>query len=195
MHLWVGPSVLEQNPWGSSAAVFYVLVAGATVSGWQRLSIQVLLGMRYVELTAGLFAAEAVSNLTLSVVLAHKMGIVGVAWGTTLPSLVFNVIVTPIATCRRVGVPVVRYWIDTMARPLGAVAAAAAVVLGIAAQLDPAGGWLMLVARAAACSGFVGLVVLFAGMSRAERETVVWRPVQRLLVRKAAAPLTSEAAV
>jgi O-antigen/teichoic acid export membrane protein len=180
MNLWVGPSVLEQNPWGSAAIVFYVLAVGATLSGWQRLSIQVLLGMCRVELTAGLFAAEAVCNLMLSVVLAHKIGIVGVAWGTTAPSLLFNLVIVPIVTCRAVGVDVRQYLQATLVRPLAAAAVEAAALIAIAHQLAASSSWVTLFARAALSAIVVGAVALFIGMSKAERDATAWRPLRRL---------------
>lgn len=180
INTWIGPSVLGANRWGSAAVIFYVLVIGATVSGWQRLSIQLLLGMRLVRTTAWLFGLEAVSNLALSVVLGRRLGIVGVAWGTTIPALVFNVVVTPAVTCRAIGVSVVDYWWETMPRPLVVAAVAGAAVFATVSHLPVANGWLAIFWHAAIVGTEVGGGV-FMGMSSADRATILVGPAQRAL--------------
>lgn len=61
--------------------------------------------------------AEGVSNLTLSIVLVHFIGLNGVALGTMIPSLVIHLVVWPAATARMLGMT---RW-QIMGRTWGAV--------------------------------------------------------------------------
>jgi len=60
---------------------------------------------------------EGVGNLVLSIILARKMGIFGVAWGTTIPSLVIHLIMWPPYICELVDVPLRRYIYQSWIRP------------------------------------------------------------------------------
>jgi O-antigen/teichoic acid export membrane protein len=51
-------------------------------------------------------AAEGIANLTLSVVLVRYIGLLGAAWGTTIPSLVAGLFLLPPYCCRIVGITV-----------------------------------------------------------------------------------------
>lgn len=169
INLWVGQSVLNGNRWGSAATLFYVLAAGAVVTGWQRLSVQVLLAIQRVRTTAWLFGAEAISNLVLSIVLGRRLGIIGVAWGTAIPSLVFNLLVTPIVTCRAIDLDVWRYWRETMPRPVLAAGIAGGLLAAADSQVVMQGGWAVLFVRAAISVVVVAFIALFIGMSNDER--------------------------
>jgi len=48
---------------------------------------------------------EAITNLTLSLILSHYIGIYGVALGTLMPSLISNLILLPMYTCRQLKLP------------------------------------------------------------------------------------------
>jgi O-antigen/teichoic acid export membrane protein len=71
---------------------------------------------------AWLRIAEAVANLTLSVILVQKIGLVGVALGTAIPSFIVVALVLPPVACRIVGVGLVEYYVKAYLRPALAVA-------------------------------------------------------------------------
>jgi peptidoglycan biosynthesis protein MviN/MurJ (putative lipid II flippase) len=53
---------------------------------------------------------EAALNVTLSVILVQRYGVVGVAWGTTIPFLINTTFVYPLLFSRSLGVPVFATW-------------------------------------------------------------------------------------
>jgi O-antigen/teichoic acid export membrane protein len=82
LRLWVGPTM------ASSAATLLVLVLGMLASSVQATATQVLLALRRQRTMAVTAVLEACCNLGLSVYLATRIGIVGVALGTTIPTAV-----------------------------------------------------------------------------------------------------------
>jgi O-antigen/teichoic acid export membrane protein len=80
LRLWVGPSL------ASSAPTLVVLVLGMFASSVQATSTMVLLAMERQRTMAYVAIAEAVCNIGLSIFLATRMGILGAAVGTTVPT-------------------------------------------------------------------------------------------------------------
>jgi O-antigen/teichoic acid export membrane protein len=64
---------------------------------------------------------EAAVNLGLSIALAPRLGVVGVAWGTTLPRLANNLVFAPIYARRHLGLDPRVYWWEGILRPVLAV--------------------------------------------------------------------------
>ncbi len=64
---------------------------------------------------------EGAGNLALSMLLAHKIGIMGVAWGTVIPSLAIHLFVWPPYVCKLVGMPVWGYVFRAWLQPILAV--------------------------------------------------------------------------
>ena len=127
LRLWVGadlgPQVEDAN------TILQVLLFAAGCSAWQRVGCQVLLATRRVPLLAKLFAAEAAANIVLSILLVRRFGAIGVALGTLLPSMVFNLLVNPVLVCRRIGLRVGDYLAAVVPRPAATAVLVAAVGL------------------------------------------------------------------
>jgi O-antigen/teichoic acid export membrane protein len=64
---------------------------------------------------------EAIANLGLSIWLVGRWGVIGVAWGTVLPSWVINVVLWPRYITRLLDIPLRRYLFQSWARPALAV--------------------------------------------------------------------------
>src|SRR5262249_51128776 len=64
---------------------------------------------------------EAVVNLTLSVLLVSRLGIIGVAWGTTIPSLFVNAILWPRYITKLLDIPLRHYLFQAWFRPAVAI--------------------------------------------------------------------------
>src|SRR5258708_17741041 len=79
-------------------------LAGNIVAG------NIVLGMGKHKRFALWQCCEAVANLTLSVVLIRKIGMIGVAWGTVLPSLVSQIVVWPRYISKLLGLTVWSYF-------------------------------------------------------------------------------------
>jgi O-antigen/teichoic acid export membrane protein len=80
------------------------------------------------------FLLEAVANILLSLLLVRSYGILGVAWGLTLPRLVNCFVFSPYYARRKAGVPVREFVVDSFARPALAVAPFALLTAWIEAR-------------------------------------------------------------
>jgi O-antigen/teichoic acid export membrane protein len=78
--LWVG------NDFRSSDVILVVLVAGMLATAVQATATQVLFALERQPVMARVAIGEACANVALSVVLAHRIGAVGVAIGTAIPT-------------------------------------------------------------------------------------------------------------
>lgn len=55
---------------------------------------------------------ESIAVLTLSILLVKKYNLIGVAYGNTIPNILFNLIVIPIYACNLLKIPLLRYYFD-----------------------------------------------------------------------------------
>ncbi len=67
----------------------WILAAPLALTIAQSVAARVLYGMGRIRMFARMAMAEGVANLFLSVILVRAFGIVGVAWGTTIPHVGF----------------------------------------------------------------------------------------------------------
>ncbi len=110
--LWMGPEYAEL-----SGQVLRILsLALWSVAGYQVITATMMGLDRHRGLVPG-FLAEAICNLGLSILLIRTMGIVGSAWGTTLPRLVASLLFAPWYTRRVLGVPMRQVWSTVWIRP------------------------------------------------------------------------------
>jgi O-antigen/teichoic acid export membrane protein len=116
LRLWIagglGAEISRTN------TILQILLVAAACSAWQRMGCQVLLAIRAVPLLAKLFAAEAVLNLLFSIALVRPLGLMGVALGTLIPSVIFNLAVNPSIVCRRIDLGVGHYFRAVLPLPL-----------------------------------------------------------------------------
>jgi O-antigen/teichoic acid export membrane protein len=122
LSLWVGPEFT------SSYATLVVLTTGVLAIAIQGTAGQVLLALNRHRLMAVIAGAEAICNLGLSIVLARRYGIVGVALGTAIPAMVTSFGITLPYACRLVGVP----YASLVRRVLPPIAIAGAAYLALA---------------------------------------------------------------
>jgi O-antigen/teichoic acid export membrane protein len=133
LRLWVGSGL--GNEVGRTTLVLHILIIAAACSAWQRIGCQVLLATRQVPLVARLFGAEAILNLLLSVLLVRRFGLMGVALGTLVPSLLFNVAVNPWVVCRRIELGLTDYFRAVL--PLPALTAILVILASLAVFPTP----------------------------------------------------------
>ena len=91
---WMGPRYLDAYP------CLVVLVAGCVCSLWQLPSVSLLYGVSRHKVYALLNWIEGAANLGLSILLARRYGIVGVALGTAIPMICIKLLVQPVYVCR-----------------------------------------------------------------------------------------------
>jgi len=89
LQLWVG-SKLTPADLALSHRILMVLLGAQLIALPCGILRAFLFGSGHVRVPALIFLGEAVTNLALSIVLCLVVGIEGVAWGTTIPVVVFE---------------------------------------------------------------------------------------------------------
>jgi O-antigen/teichoic acid export membrane protein len=114
--LWMGPAYTS-----TAGPILQVLALGMCIfMSYQVLTVSVMA----VGLHKGLvpaYIAEAIMNLSLSVVLGKSMGVTGVAWGTIIPRLIMALGFAPWFCSRKLEVPARDYAMHAWVRPLTAM--------------------------------------------------------------------------
>jgi O-antigen/teichoic acid export membrane protein len=182
----IGPSFL--NRWVGDdfgAPVEWVLVFLAVAAFGQVLSIHAPLGyyqaMHLVKFPAKVLMLEALLNLGLSIWLAPRLGLTGVALATALPAVFVSGLVLPAYLCRQLAVPI-RTFLVASVLPGGSTFVAVAVVLYLAGLVMTADSYPAIFLRAA-ISLPTALLVFLATFPEDERQKV-W--ALRAIVRRTA---------
>jgi O-antigen/teichoic acid export membrane protein len=110
--LWMGSQYA-----GPSGQVLRILTLALIFSAGNQVAASTMLGISRHRTLVPLALAEAASNLVISIALVRRTGIIGVAWGTTLPSLAVNLLFWPWYVRRTLKIPVPRYVAGTWVRP------------------------------------------------------------------------------
>jgi O-antigen/teichoic acid export membrane protein len=114
--LWMGPEYRAL-----SGRVLWILSVALVFAAGNQAAASTMLGISRHKILVPVALGEAAANLVLSVALVRPMGIIGVAWGTTLPSLVVSFLFWPGYIRRTLGIPIRSYVPSTWIRPLIAV--------------------------------------------------------------------------
>jgi O-antigen/teichoic acid export membrane protein len=167
IHVWVG------SEFAGAARVVVYLAAAAAIKALTRTGIQMLHGMGDAKIPAILFSGEAVLNLTLSVILGRRMGLVGVAIGTLIAAAAIELFVLLPYMTRRIGVSLGGFLRHAVLPHLPAVVLASAA------------GWLITRADLTRLPGLAGAAVVivavygitfwFSGLRPSERARVLSR--------------------
>jgi O-antigen/teichoic acid export membrane protein len=94
--LWMGARYVE-----ISGKVLILLVIPLVFAPMRGAAQQILYGSNRHKFSAVISLGEAFTNLALSIILAYRIGAVGVAWGTLIPGVLSAGIIIPIYTLRR----------------------------------------------------------------------------------------------
>jgi O-antigen/teichoic acid export membrane protein len=113
--LWMG----EQYG-GPSGRVLQILLGSQVFALANSASGNIAYGLGRHRPVAIWAAGEALANVTLSVLLVRHLGVEGVAWGTTIPSLFTALVLWPWYACRLVDVPLRHYLWQGWLRPAAA---------------------------------------------------------------------------
>src|SRR5262249_11195796 len=155
---------------------FYLLQIGSMIAVPQRIGYQVLLGTRRVKLLALLFAAEGACNLVISLALVPSYGLIGVALGTLIPTLLFQAFVQPLSVCRCLQISLSTYCRQVLMRPALLMATLAPLFL-LARPLFPSTDWASFLFATAAMFSLTSPLVLLIGFTKSERASLLIRPV------------------
>jgi O-antigen/teichoic acid export membrane protein len=161
--LWMGAAY-----GGPSGAVLAVLAVRLAVLGATGAAANVLLGASRERAVARVLVAEAVVSVTAMLLLARPFGLLGVAWGTTVPAVTTAFLVWPWLLQRSFGVRVRDYlgasWGRALAAYLPFIGATWLVERWWPAQSLPMFVAQMVLVLPAALPG-----LWFVGLSAAER--------------------------
>ncbi len=121
IRLWMGSEYA-----GPSGRVLWILSLGLVFFAADQVATYAMMGLNKHKLVVQVVSAEALCNVALSIALVRSMGIFGVAWGTTLPSLAVSLLFWPWYMNRALGISIRDYVVSTWLRP-----ATAAIPFGL----------------------------------------------------------------
>lgn len=138
---WVGPSVGQ--PAGSLLRILTLahLPVIANSAG-----IPIALGAGRQRAVMLVSLCEGLVNLSLSYLLAKEMGLVGVALGTLIASVLAHGIAWPLLLARQLGLTWRRYWVEALRPNVAPTVIATAIFLLLRRLLPPGTGPLLLAA-------------------------------------------------
>ena len=110
--LWMGARYAE-----STYPTLVILAAPLALAMTQALGIRALFGTGKLDWYARAVMVEAIANLLLSVALARPLGIEGVALGTAIPNIAFNLALM-VFLCRQFAIGLFHYVIEVFLWPL-----------------------------------------------------------------------------
>lgn len=120
---WVGESYQD------AYIPLFLLTAAIFVDVAQSPSVSYLYGVYRHKFLAYEALAEGITNAILSIALARKYGVVGVALGTAIPLVIARLFVQPVYVCRNIGLRLRDYYVGILGR---------ATILPVIAILLPA---------------------------------------------------------
>ncbi len=154
LSLWLGPEYAD-----TSYRVLVILALPLALTLSQSVSGRILYGTGQLRWFARATMAEALANLLLSVALVRRLGIEGVAWGTTIPNVVFNLAVA-VYICRTLHVGLGTYARRSFLSPVAA-ACLLAIAWVAAATWIPLTSWAALVLTGACgVAGYLSLAII-----------------------------------
>lgn len=110
--IWMGAKYVSSYP------ILVLLTVGAVSSSAQLGSLQALIAQARHRVYGIWTICEGLANLILSVIWAHKYGIVGVALGTAVPLLTVKLTLQPWYVTRILHLSLSEYFTKALARPL-----------------------------------------------------------------------------
>ena len=112
IRLWMGPEYAEL-----SGRVLWILSLALLFSAATQVLASVMFGISRHRVMMVAVLVEAVCNLAASVALVRVIGIVGVAWATTIPNLAASLLFWPWYVRRTLGIPIRSYLLSIWVRP------------------------------------------------------------------------------
>lgn len=124
--LWMGPTYGEL-----SGRILAILTISLMISAANQVVSAAVSGLNKHRLLVPVVVMEAVANLVMSIVLVRWMGVAGVAWGTTIPSVLASVFAWPVFVTRLFGISRREFMTWAWLRPALAVLPFAACTLAM----------------------------------------------------------------
>lgn len=100
---WVGVG------YSVSYTVLLILAIPTIIALMQNASVQLLFGVSKHKIPVIASLIESIINLVLSILLAPKYGLIGVAMGTAIPMTLEKIVFQPIYTCMLIGISIKKF--------------------------------------------------------------------------------------
>jgi len=126
IRLWMGPEYAAL-----SGEVLWVLSLAYWFIAGRQVMVTTLMGLNRHRVLIPAAWAEAALNVTLSIILVQTYGVIGVAWGTTIPFLITTTAVYPVLFSRSIGVPLFSTWRQLWLLPSISIVPFAIVTYGV----------------------------------------------------------------
>jgi O-antigen/teichoic acid export membrane protein len=110
--LWMGEEYAEP-----SGDVLWVLSLALWFAVGYQIVVATMVGISKHSGIVPAFVIEGLSNITLSLIWIQSFGIIGVAWGTTVPRLISSTIFCPWYVQRVMGIPFSHFWFTVWVKP------------------------------------------------------------------------------
>lgn len=175
--LWMGPDYAP-----ASGEVLRLLAFVVWLGGARSVATSSIIGVNRHRLLIPALALEALCNLAISIALVRPLGLLGVAWGTVIPSLAVSIAVIPRCLATATGARAARFYRDAWARPT--VACLPFALTGLAQEhYWPAQSLAGFFAQIALTLPLVGVGALAFCLTDSERRQLLawvraprWRP-------------------
>jgi O-antigen/teichoic acid export membrane protein len=174
IRLWQGPQFVT-GPWTERSDIILYIWIMAQLPRWmQGMSWQLMLATYRLKFLMWMEVGEAAVNLTLSLLLVRQYGIVGVALGTLIPSVIVHGFVLPTYVSRNLHVSFQQVVRESYASP--AMVAVLVAIVGYASiQLLGLDTWRHFTAAAGVTGAFGALMAFRLGLTLNERREVTGR--------------------
>ena len=171
---WMGISYLDAF-WPLLVLTLAILIDVAQLP-----SVSYLYGVYRHRFLAYATIVEGVANVLLSIYLAPKYGIIGVALGTAIPLIAFKLLLQPVYVCRYVGLPLAEYYLGILGRPAAIAFTAVLLPAFFLSATISSRNLLQIVALAGAQLAIATVAGYFTVFGKDERHTIVRVMLQAL---------------
>ena len=175
VRLWMGPAYALL-----SSQVLFVLSFSSVFAAGNQTASATVLGVGRHRILVPVVLGEAACNLVLSIALVRRLGLIGVAWGTALPSLAVSLVLWPLCVRQIFRIPVFRYVVSTWARPALATLPFVAATYAVE-RFSGAGNLTQFIVQVAALLPLAFLGGWFWGIDSSERQELWERLIQPFL--------------
>jgi len=165
IRLWMGRDYADV-----SGRVLWILSLALIFVAAGQVATSIMVGIDRYKSVVWIVCCEALCNLIFSIVLSRSMGVFGVAWGTTLPSLAVSLMFWPWYVHRTLRISVLSYVTSTWIRPGTAVIPFGVLSYEIE-KLWPASSLFVFVSQVGVCFVVFLITSWFVGLTSQERTT------------------------
>lgn len=116
LRLWIGPAFSDE-----ATRILQVLIIAAALMLANAGVNSVALAMDRQRILSFVTMGEGVTNLIISIILVHRIGVLGVAVGTLIPTFVTSVLVWPRYLCRILHMSAVEFVVKGWFAPIAAM--------------------------------------------------------------------------